>query len=197
MGWVDSPVKRGVDLVVAGAALVVLSPVIALTAAAVRLRLGAPVLFRQERAGRDGVPFSVVKFRSMLAGDGPDEGRLTSFGRALRASSLDELPQLWNVVRGDMSLIGPRPLPSKYVPRYSPEQRRRLEARPGITGWAQVHGRNAVGWPERLALDVEYVERASPRLDATIVWRTVRLVLARGGVSAEGHVTMREFMGET
>lgn len=200
--WLDSRAKRAIDVVVAGSALLVLSPVIAVTALLVRLRLGTPVLFRQERAGRDGRPFEIVKFRSMTDRRTPggellgDAERLPRFGALLRASSLDELPQLWNVVRGDMSLIGPRPLPTKYVDRYSPEQRRRLDATPGITGWAQVHGRNTVDWSRRLALDAEYVDRGSPALDARIVWRTLMSLVTRSGVSAEGHVTMPEFLGD-
>ena len=201
-GWIDSTTKRAIDVVLAGAALVLTSPLIALTALAVRRQLGSPVLYRQARAGRHGETFEVVKFRSMSDATGPDgallpdEQRLGRFGAALRASSLDELPQLWNVVNGHMSLIGPRPLPVAYVERYSERQRRRLDARPGITGWAQIHGRNTVDWPERLELDVEYVERASPALDLRILWRTVTMVLGRRGVVADGHVTMHEFTGE-
>ena len=178
--WLHSPVRRAVDTVVAVAVLLVASPIIAVTAIAVRLRLGAPVLFRQARAGRDGAPIEIVKFRSMTDAGGvdgellPDEQRLPQFGRLLRASSLDELPQLWNVVRGDMSLIGPRPLPLAYVDRYGPEQRRRLDAIPGITGWAQVHGRNALDWPTKFAYDVWYVDHASPRVDMRIVGLTLR-----------------------
>jgi lipopolysaccharide/colanic/teichoic acid biosynthesis glycosyltransferase len=127
----------------------------------------------------------------------PDERRLTPLGRRLRASSLDELPQLWSVIKGDMSLVGPRPLPLAYVDRYSPSQRRRLDARPGITGWAQVNGRNALSWPDKLALDVWYVDNASPRIDAVILLRTIWSVIKRDGVSADGHATMPEFMGET
>ena len=201
--WLHSRTKRAFDLLAAGSALVAVSPVIAITAVAVRIRLGSPVLFRQERAGRDGAPIEIVKFRSMtdeLGPDGellPDADRLPKFGRMLRATSLDELPQLWSVVRGDMSLIGPRPLPSKYVPRYSPEQRRRLLATPGVTGWAQVQGRNALAWPDKLAFDVWYVDHASLGVDAKIIALTLRAVLGRGGVTADGHVTMPEFMGET
>lgn len=168
----------------------------------VRLKLGSPVLFRQVRAGKDGVPIVVPKFRTMT--DARDEcgellddaQRLTSFGARLRATSLDELPQLWTVIRGHMSLVGPRPLPTSYVPRYSSLQRRRLEANPGITGWAQVNGRNAVTWPERLSMDVWYVDNASLLLDLRILGRTVRSAIRRDGVTAEGHVTMPEFRGE-
>jgi lipopolysaccharide/colanic/teichoic acid biosynthesis glycosyltransferase len=201
--WLHSPAKRAFDIVAAGGALVLVSPIIAVTAVLVRLRLGSPVLFRQERAGVAGQPFHVVKFRTMTHDHDrhgellSDAERLPPFGRWLRATSLDELPQLWSVVRGDMSLIGPRPLPTKYVARYSPQQRRRLEAIPGVTGWAQVQGRNAIAWPEKLAFDVWYVDHASWRLDAKIVLLTVKAVFGRGGVTADGHVTMPEFTGET
>jgi lipopolysaccharide/colanic/teichoic acid biosynthesis glycosyltransferase len=194
--------KRAVDAAIAAAVLVVASPIIAATAIAVRIRLGSPVLFRQARAGCDGQPIEIVKFRSMTDARGPDgdllpdDQRLPRFGRLLRASSLDELPQLWNVVRGDMSLIGPRPLPLTYVDRYSPEQRRRLDAIPGITGWAQVHGRNALDWPTKLALDVWYVDHASPRVDLKILGLTVRAVISGGGVNAIDHATMYEFLGD-
>jgi lipopolysaccharide/colanic/teichoic acid biosynthesis glycosyltransferase len=180
----------------------VLSPLIAATAVAVRLRLGSPVLFRQQRAGRDGEPIDIVKFRSMTDARGddgellPDSDRLPRFGRTLRATSLDELPQLFSVAKGDMSLIGPRPLPMAYVARYSPEQRRRLEAMPGITGWAQVQGRNALAWPDKLRFDVWYVDHASWRVDAKILVLTFKAVFGRGGVAADGHVTMPEFTGE-
>jgi lipopolysaccharide/colanic/teichoic acid biosynthesis glycosyltransferase len=166
-------------------------------AVAVRLRLGRPVLFRQQRVGQHDVPFEVVKFRTMrdaLDGRGrplPDEERLTSLGRWLRATSLDELPELWNVLRGDMSLVGPRPLPVAYLPRYTERERRRHEVRPGITGWAQVNGRNLVDWDDRLELDVWYVEHRSLALDLRILWRTARAVVRREGISAEGHATMQ------
>ncbi|MFW2334722.1 sugar transferase [Ilumatobacter sp.] len=202
--WISSGrAKRAIDLMLAIPALVVLAPVSAVVACLVRLRLGSPVLFRQERAGRDAAPIRVPKFRSMTDARGPDgellpdADRLTPFGVLLRSTSLDELPQLWTVVKGDMSLVGPRPLPMVYVDRYSERQRRRLDARPGITGWAQVNGRNATSWPERLEHDVWYVEHASPRVDLRILVLTVRTALRRDGVAAEGHVTMREFMGET
>lgn len=200
--WItEGRAKRAIDLLIAVPALVVLAPVTGLVAATVRLRLGSPVLFRQERAGRDATPIDVPKFRSMTDerdehGDLlPDADRLSPFGARLRASSLDELPQLWSVVRGDMSLVGPRPLPMVYVDRYDSEQRRRLQTRPGITGWAQVNGRNATSWPERLANDVWYVDHASLRLDMRILALTVRTALRRHGVAAEGHVTMPEFTG--
>ncbi len=200
--WLRSPVKRAVDATLAAVVLAIASPLIVATAIAVRVRLGAPVLFRQARAGLDGQPIEIVKFRSMTDArdsDGellPDDQRLTRFGRLLRSSSLDELPQLWNVVRGDMSLIGPRPLPLAYVDRYSAEQRRRLDAVPGITGWAQVHGRNALDWPTKLGYDVWYVDHASPRVDLQIIGLTVRAVLTGGGVNAIDHVTMYEFLGD-
>ena len=180
-----------------------LAPLIAVVAAAVRLRLGPGVLFQQKRAGRGGVPITVPKFRSMTderdeTGELlPDEARLTTFGSRLRATSLDELPQLWSVIRGDMSLVGPRPLPVVYVERYSAEERRRLEALPGITGWAQVNGRNTSSWPERLEQDVWYVDNATFWLDLKILARTLMLAIRRDGVSADGHVTMHEFRGET
>ena len=199
--WLDSPVKRAIDIAVAGTALVIVSPVMAVVALLVRSRLGSPVLFRDPRAGRDGTPIDIIKFRSMSdacdpTGERlPDAERLGQFGQALRASSLDELPQFISVVRGDMSLIGPRPLPMAYVDRYDATQRRRLVATPGLTGWAQVHGRNTLDWPSRLAHDVWYVDHASFRIDLRIVALTVRVLLGRGGVSADGHVTMPAFLG--
>jgi sugar transferase EpsL len=200
--WLHSPLKRAIDVTVSAIALIVLSPVLAAVAIAVRLRLGSPITFRQLRSGRHGVPIHVVKFRSMTDArtpDGtplPDAERLTPFGRRLRASSLDELPQLWSVLRGDMSLVGPRPLPSSYDDRYSPEQRRRLAATPGITGWAQVQGRNSIDWTTKLAHDVWYVDHASLRVDVSIVARTLRSLVARDGVSFDGHATMPEFLGD-
>ena len=200
--WLNSPIRRVVDVVLAVVAGLVLSPVVAVVALLVRLAHGSPVVFRQVRAGRDGDPIVMPKFRTMSderSTDGellPDEDRLTPLGRRLRSSSLDELPQLWSVITGDMSLIGPRPLPMVYVDRYSPGQRRRLDARPGITGWAQVNGRNALSWPDKLALDEWYVKNASARLDAEILLRTVLSVVKRDGVSADGHATMPEFMGD-
>jgi lipopolysaccharide/colanic/teichoic acid biosynthesis glycosyltransferase len=201
--WLDSPLKRGTDIVIAAVGLVVASPILLATAIAVATRLGRPVLFRQERAGRAGRPIEVVKFRSMTDdrdADGnllDDEGRLPPFGRRLRSSSLDELPQLISVLRGDMSIVGPRPLPLAYVDRYDLEQRRRLDATPGITGWAQVNGRNSLDWSDKLALDVWYVDHASPRLDLAIVARTIRAVFSRSGVAASDHATMPEFLGRS
>ncbi len=200
--WLHSPLKRAIDVVAAGAVLLLASPVLIVVAVAVRVKLGSPVLFRQQRAGRDGRPFDIVKFRSMTDACGPDGGtlpdaeRLPAFGKKLRASSLDELPQLWSVLRGDMSLIGPRPLPMEYNDRYNPEQRRRLLAVPGITGWAQVQGRNAIDWPAKLAHDVWYVDHASPLVDLRIVARTIGAVITSTGTAADGHVTMPAFLGD-
>lgn len=194
-------VKRIFDIFVATAALIFLSPVILLVGALVRLRLGRPVIFPQVRPGLRGEPFTIYKFRSMRSlvdGEGPDipdEERLTSFGRVIRAASLDELPELWNVVKGDMSLVGPRPLLLSYIPRYSPEQARRHEVRPGITGLAQINGRNAISWEEKFALDVEYVDNHSLWIDLSILVRTLGQVLARQGISHAGHATMPEFLG--
>jgi lipopolysaccharide/colanic/teichoic acid biosynthesis glycosyltransferase len=192
--------KRALDLAVAGPLLLVTAPLQAAVAAAVAARMGRPVLFRQQRPGLGGRPFTMVKFRTMRAVD-PEAGfvsdgsRMTGLGRFLRATSLDELPTLFNVVRGDMSLVGPRPLLMAYLPRYSPSQARRHSVRPGLTGLAQVSGRNALGWDERLALDVEYVDTRSLRLDLTILGRTVWIVLRRKGIAAEGEATMPEFLG--
>lgn len=191
--------KRALDMAVAAAGLVILSPLLALLWAVVRVTLGRPALFRQTRPGRGGRPFVLVKFRTMRGASGDpassDAERLTRLGRFLRATSLDELPELWNVLRGEMSLVGPRPLLTEYLPLYSAEQARRHEVRPGITGWAQVHGRNAVEWPERLSLDAWYVDHYSLGLDLRILWRTIAQVLSRRGVSQPGHVTMEPFRG--
>lgn len=197
----DAP-KRVLDVVVALIALVLLAPVLGVVAALVRWKLGAPVLFRQVRPGVGGRPFSILKFRTMTDERDahgvllPDSERLTRFGRFLRASSLDELPELWNVLRGDMSLVGPRPLRMDYLELYSPEQARRHEVRPGITGWAQINGRNASSWPDRLAMDVWYVDHRSLWLDVKILFLTVWKVLRREGISADGHATMPPFRGE-
>ena len=196
-----SRAKRLIDIVAALLGLIVLSPVIVVTALVVRRRLGSPVLFRQRRPGLHAQPFTLVKFRTMRDdrdADGrllDDAQRLTQTGRRLRSTSLDELPELWNVVRGDMSLVGPRPLLTSYLDRYSPEQARRHAARPGITGWSQVNGRNAAPWEDRLAMDVWYVDHWSLCLDLRILARTVRSVLRREGISAEGHATVAEFGG--
>ena len=166
------------------------------TALAVWLALGRPVFFRQERAGLQGRPFAMIKFRTMRTGAGSDEERLTPFGRRLRATSLDELPELLHVLRGEMSLVGPRPLPVRYLPRYTSEQMRRHETRPGLTGWAQVHGRNALTWEKKFRLDVWYVEHRSLWLDLRILALTLWQVARGRGVAAEGHATMPEFTGE-
>ncbi len=176
--------------------LVVLSPLLLGLAVAVRVNLGAPVLFRQRRPGRGGRIFTVVKFRSMrdaVGADGrplPDGERLTPFGKRLRASSLDELPELWNVLRGEMSLVGPRPLLVEYLERYTPEEARRHNVRPGLTGWAQIHGRNATTWDDRLKLDAWYADHRTLRLDFHILWRTIALVCSREGITAPGEATM-------
>jgi sugar transferase EpsL len=194
-------VKRTLDVIGAAAGLVLLSPVLLATALAVRLRLGSPVLFRQVRPGLHGRPFTMVKFRTMTSAVDergnllPDDRRLTAFGRTLRSTSLDELPALWNVLRGDMSLVGPRPLLVEYLPLYTPEQARRHEIRPGITGWAQINGRNTVGWDQRLAMDVWYVDHRCLSLDLRILLLTLGKVSGRGGVSQEGHATMPRFRG--
>ncbi len=188
--------KRLFDFCGALVLLVVLSPLLLGLAVAVRVNLGAPVLFRQRRPGRGGRIFTVVKFRSMrdavdAAGRPlPDAERLTPFGRRLRASSLDELPELWNVLRGEMSLVGPRPLLVEYLDRYTPEEARRHNVRPGLTGWAQIHGRNATTWDERLKLDAWYADNHSLRLDLHILWRTITLVCSREGITAPGEATM-------
>lgn len=193
--------KRLFDLIVAIVLLVLLCIPLLLLAVVIRLRLGSPVLFRQVRPGLHGRPFTMVKFRTMTDGRGPDGAllpdaqRLTSFGRMLRSTSLDELPELWNVLRGEMSLVGPRPLLMEYLPLYTPEQARRHEVRPGITGWAQVNGRNALSWEERFSLDVWYVDHRTFWLDLRILWLTVRKVLVRDGISAQGEATMSRFTG--
>lgn len=193
--------KRTIDLIGSWAGLVVLSPVLAGVALGVRWRLGSPVLFRQVRPGLGGRPFEMVKFRTMTDGRDasgallPDAERLTAFGRFLRSTSLDELPELWNVVRGDMSLVGPRPLLMHYLDLYTPEQARRHEVKPGITGWAQVNGRNAATWDERFAMDVWYVENQSFWLDVKILARTFWKVFKREGVTQEGQSTVEYFTG--
>lgn len=193
--------KRALDVVGAATGLVATAPVMAVVAAAVRVDLGSPVLFRQQRPGLGGAPFQMMKFRTMrdaVDSSGralPDGERLTRLGKLLRATSLDELPELWNVLRGDMSLVGPRPLLMQYLGRYSATQRRRHEVRPGITGLAQVSGRNALSWDDKFALDVRYVDEWSLGLDLSILLRTVRAVVRRDGISHGGDATMPEFMG--
>lgn len=193
--------KRLFDILVASFLLLLTLPLMLTTALAVRLALGAPVLLRQTRPGKGGIPFSFLKFRTMTEeqdGAGsllPDERRLTPFGRWLRATSLDELPQLVNVLKGDMSLVGPRPLLMEYIPLYSPQQARRHEVRPGITGWAQVNGRNALSWEERFRLDVWYVDHRSWMLDLRILLLTVLRVFQARGVAQPGQATMTRFTG--
>ncbi|MEF2229379.1 MAG: sugar transferase [Pseudodesulfovibrio sp.] len=193
--------KRLTDLAVAALALLLLWPLLLLLALLVRVNLGSPVLFRQVRPGLHGRPFTILKFRTMrdaAGSDGrllPDAKRLTRFGRFLRSASLDELPELWNVLVGHMSLVGPRPLLMQYLERYTPRQARRHEVRPGITGWAQVNGRNALSWEDKFELDVWYVDNRSLALDLRILWLTLASVLRREGVSQPGHATMEEFMG--
>jgi len=186
-------VKRAADLFLTALFSPLWVPLVLVVALAVRIALGRPVFFRQKRAGLGGREFTLVKFRTMLPGDGPDDSRLTRFGRFLRASSLDELPELWNVIKGDMSLVGPRPLPVRYLPRYSPEQARRHEVRPGITGWAQIHGRNALDWESKFRYDVEYVDKRSFAMDVGILAVTVFQVLFPRNISHGGEATMSEF----
>ena len=196
-------IKRAFDILISLAALLLLWPVLLVLAVLVRVKLGPPALFRQQRPGLHGQPFTMLKFRTMTdARDAegnllPDGERLSSFGRSLRSTSLDELPELINVLAGDMSLVGPRPLLMRYLDRYTPEQMRRHEVRPGITGWAQVNGRNAITWDQKFALDIWYVDHHSLRLDLRILWLTVRNVLRREGISQAGEATMEEFLGTT
>ncbi|WP_404417915.1 sugar transferase [Brevundimonas vesicularis] len=193
--------KRIMDVVISLGALIALSPVLLTIALLVRVRLGSPVLFRQVRPGLGARPFEMIKFRTMLDAVGSDghplsdAERLTLFGRWLRSTSLDELPELWNVLKGDMSLVGPRPLLLEYLPLYSAEQARRHEIRPGVTGWAQVNGRNAIAWQDKLAMDVWYVDNRSFLLDLKILLLTVKKVVLREGISSEGHATMERFTG--
>lgn len=193
--------KRSFDIVVALVALVLLTPLLLCIAATVYINLGSPVLFRQTRPGLRGKPFTMLKFRTMLeviGSDGhllPDANRLTGFGHFLRASSLDELPELWNVLRSEMSLVGPRPLLMEYLALYSPEQARRHEVRPGLTGWAQINGRNALSWEEKFALDTWYVDHRSFGLDLKILRITFSKVIARHGISEDGEATTRRFEG--
>jgi lipopolysaccharide/colanic/teichoic acid biosynthesis glycosyltransferase len=193
--------KRIIDILGASLGLLLLSPIMAIVVYKIRRELGAPVLFSQTRPGRHGKPFQMIKFRTMrdaIDADGrplPDADRLTKFGRFLRASSLDELPELWNVLKGEMGLVGPRPLLMEYLPLYSPEQARRHEVLPGVTGWAQVNGRNAISWEEKFALDVWYVDNRSLWLDLKIIWLSIRKVIKRDDISAEGEATMPKFKG--
>jgi sugar transferase EpsL len=189
------------DRVGAAALLVTLLPVMMVLALLVRIKMGSPVLFRQRRPGKDEKIFELVKFRTMRDAQDeqgrrlPDEARLTGLGRWMRSASLDELPQLWNVLRGPLSFVGPRPLLVEYLPRYTEEQKRRHLVKPGITGWAQVNGRNAITWEEKFSLDTWYVDHWSLGLDMKIVFLTIKRVVLREGISSEGHVTMPEFKG--
>ena len=200
-GFYEKYIKRLLDIVLSGCALIILSPLLLVTAILVRVKLGSPVIFCQERPGKDEKIFKLHKFRSMTdARDEygnllPDEVRLTSFGRKLRALSIDELPELWDIFRGKMSIVGPRPLLVKYLPLYNEEQHHRHDVRPGLTGWAQVHGRNLATWEDKFAYDVEYVQKISFALDMKIIFLTVRCVFAREGISAEGSATMEDFVG--
>ena len=195
--------KRLFDVICAAAALILLSPVLAVVAWLIRRQRGSPVLFRQMRPGLKGTPFLMVKFRTMRdARDAngvelPDSERLTRLGQFLRASSLDELPELWNVLKGDMSLVGPRPLLMEYLPLYSPREFRRHDVRPGVTGWAQVNGRNSLSWQQKFEMDVWYVDNRSFWLDLRILWMTVKKVLVRDGISAQGQATMEKFRGSS
>nr|WP_313379366.1 sugar transferase [Moraxella sp.] len=193
--------KRAFDIAASTSALVVLSPVLAITAYKVKKELGSPVLFRQTRPGLHGKPFEMIKFRTMKdatdkAGNAlPDSERLTDFGKRLRASSLDELPELWNVLKGDMSLVGPRPLLMEYLPLYNAEQAKRHNVRPGVTGYAQVNGRNSLSWEDKFKLDTWYVEHQSLWLDIKILLKTVKKVIIKDGISADGEATMTKFTG--
>lgn len=193
-------VKRLIDVAISLSALALLTPVLVTTAFAVHQRLGSPVLFRQVRPGLNGKPFEMLKFRTMRNDSGPDgllddAHRVTSFGQLLRSTSLDELPGLWNVLKGDMSLVGPRPLLMEYLPLYTSEQARRHEVRPGLTGWAQVNGRNAISWEQKFELDLWYVENRSLWLDLKILAMTTLKVVRRDGISSEGSATVRKFEG--
>ena len=193
--------KRAFDIAASASALVVLSPVLAITAYKVKKELGSPVLFRQTRPGLHGKPFEMIKFRTMKDATDkegnalPDSERLTEFGKKLRASSLDELPELWNVLKGDMSLVGPRPLLMEYLPLYNAEQAKRHNVRPGVTGYAQVNGRNSLSWEDKFKLDTWYVEHQSFLLDLKILLKTVKKVIIKDGISAEGEATMTKFTG--
>ena len=194
-------IKRLLDIIIASIALLLLSPLYAFVAYKVKKNLGSPVLFRQVRPGLHGKPFEMIKFRTMrdavdAQGNSlPDSERLTPFGKMLRATSLDEMPELWNVIKGDMSVVGPRPLLMEYLPLYSPEQAKRHNVRPGMTGHAQVNGRNAIGWDEKFKLDTWYVDNQSTLLDFKIMFQTVHKVLAKDDISAEGEATMTKFTG--
>lgn len=194
-------IKRFFDIISSLLAIIILSPVLAVTAVLVRIKLGSPVLFKQERPGKDEKIFTLYKFRTMTDEKDengellPDEVRLTKFGQFLRSTSLDELPELFNILKGDMSVIGPRPLLVRYLPRYNSHQKRRHEVRPGLSGWAQVNGRNTISWEDKFNMDVEYVDNYSLLMDIKILLMTVVNVLKHDGISSETSVTMEEFMG--
>lgn len=194
-------IKRFFDFIASATGLLLLLPVITVIALQIRRKLGSPVLFRQVRPGKDGKPFEMIKFRTMrdaVDDEGdllPDAERMTPFGHFLRSTSLDELPELWNVLKGDMSLVGPRPLLMEYLPLYSEQQYRRQNVRPGVTGWAQINGRNAISWEDKFKLDTWYVDHRSFWLDLKIIYLTIKKVLARDGISADGEVTMHKFTG--
>ena len=194
-------IKRILDIILSFLALVILSPLLILTAFLIRIKLGDPVFFKQLRPGKNEKIFGILKFRTMTDARGPDgdllpdADRLTPFGRFLRASSLDELPELWNVLKGNMSLVGPRPLLMEYLPLYSNEQARRHDVRPGVTGWAQINGRNSVSWEEKFKLDVWYLENRTLWLDIKILWMTLKKVVKKDGISADGEATMSKFTG--
>lgn len=196
-----APLKRLMDVIVSASALLILFPVLLVVAALVRARMGAPVLFRQTRPGLNGAPFEMIKFRTMrVAGPGEDApgtgaARITPLGHWLRSTSLDELPELWNVLKGEMSLVGPRPLLMEYLPLYSPEQMRRHAVRPGVTGWAQINGRNAIGWEEKFALDVWYIDNRSFWLDVRILVLTVKKVFRRSDINLDATTTATPFRG--
>lgn len=195
--------KRLIDILASAIALILLSPVMAFIAWQISKKMGSPVLFRQTRPGKDGKPFTMIKFRTMrdaVDKDGnplPDSERMTPLGNFLRSSSLDELPELWNVLKGEMSLVGPRPLLMEYLPLYTKEQYRRHEVRPGVTGWAQINGRNAISWEDKFKLDVWYVDNQSMWLDIKILFLTIKKVLVRDGISAEGEATISKFTGSS
>lgn len=193
--------KRIIDLLLALPAVALLSPLLIMIAAVIRITIGSPVLFIQRRPGLNGKPFKIFKFRTMTNAKNefgdllPDSQRMTQFGELLRTTSLDELPELFNILKGNMSIVGPRPLLMQYLDRYTPEQTRRHEVKPGLTGWAQINGRNAISWEDKFELDVWYVDHRSLNLDLKIIWTTITKVLKREGISEAGHATMTEFMG--
>lgn len=200
-GFYEKYIKRPLDFLLSLTALIVLSPILLLVTVLVRIKLGSPVIFKQERPGLNGKVFNMYKFRTMTNEKDengellPDEIRLTAFGKKLRSTSMDELPELWNIVRGDMSVVGPRPLLVKYLSRYNSHQARRHEVRPGFTGYAQVNGRNSITWEKKFNLDVEYVDNVTFFTDAGIVLKTLKTVLVREGISSDSSATMEEFMG--